>query len=167
MTLDLRRIARSSTVVFLVGALALVSLSACYSEPWAKRMPVPDLVIDIEARLKSNPEIEWGDGCILSSSSGLPYHIGEITARIRNVGGGDAGSFTVQVNNAVVETVDGLKAGASTTLVVSTSAWSVYVAVVDPDSSIDELDESNNTAQTLLPVPTLWPPPTCPRKNSR
>ena len=123
--------------------------------------PLPDLVVEIKALLKSNPRIEWGDGCMVSSSWGLPFHIGEITARIRNVGGGDAGSFTVQLNNAVTETVDGLNAGASATVVVSTSARSENVAIVDPDSSIDEADESNNTAQTFIPIPTLVPPPTC------
>ena len=124
--------------------------------------PLPDLVIEIAVRLKSNPRIEWGDGCIVSSSANLPFHIGEITARVSNVGGGDAGSFTVQLNDAVIETVDGLRAGASATLVVSTSLRSENVAVVDADSSIDESDESNNTAETFIPVPTLVPPaPTC------
>ena len=123
--------------------------------------PLPDLVVQIKALLKSNPDIEWGDGCMLSSSWGAPFHVSEITAHVRNVGSGDAGSFTVELNNFVTETVDGLKAGASATVVVSTSARSENVAVVDPDSSIDEADESNNTAQTFMPVPTLVPPPTC------
>ena len=123
---------------------------------------LPDLVIEIAVRLKSNPRIEWGDGCIVSSSANLPFHIGEITARVSNVGVGDAGSFTVQLNNAVTEMVDALRAGASATLVVSTSLRSENVAVVDADSSIDESDESNNTAETFIPVPTLVPPaPTC------
>ena len=73
---------------------------------------LPDLVIEIEARLKSNPEIEWGDGCIIPSSSTSPWHVAEITAHVRNVGGKHAGSFVVQVNNAETETVDGLEAGA-------------------------------------------------------
>ena len=124
--------------------------------------PLPDLVIAIEVRLKTNPSIEWGDGCILSSSANLPFHVGEVTARVRNVGGGDAGSFTIQLSNAVTETVDGLKAGASAKLVISTSLRSEYVAVVDAGSSIDESNESNNTAETLLVAPTLVPPaPTC------
>ena len=124
--------------------------------------PLPDLVIEIAVRLKSNPRIEWGDGCIVSSSANLPFHIGEITARVSNVGVGDAGSFTVQLNNAVTEMVDALRGGASATLVVSTSLRSENVAVVDADSSIDESDESNNTAETFIPVPTLVPPaPTC------
>ena len=123
---------------------------------------LPDLVIAIEARLKSNPHIEWGEGCIASSSSTLPFHVSEITAHVRNVGEGDAGSFTVQLNNAVAETVDGLKAGASTTVVLSERVRSENVAVVDAGSSIDESDESNNTAQTFMPVPTVAPPaPTC------
>ena len=123
---------------------------------------LPDLVIAIEVRLKANPSIEWGDGCILSSNANLPFHVGEVTARVRNVGGGDAGSFTVQLNNAVTETVDGLKAGASAKLVISTSLRSEYVAVVDAGSSIDESNESNNTAETSIMVPTLVPPaPTC------
>ena len=123
--------------------------------------PLPDLVIEIAVRLKSNPSIEWGDGCIVSSSATLPFHVGEVTARVGNVGGGDAGSFTVQLNNAVTEMVDGLRAGASATLVVSTSLRSENVAVVDADSSIDESDESNNTAETFMPLPTIVPPPTC------
>ena len=127
--------------------------------------PLPDLVIEIEARLKSNPDIEWGDGCILSSSASLPFHVGELTARISNVGGGDAGSFTVQLNNNVTEPVDGLRAGASATMVVSTSLRSENVAVVDAGSSIDEEDESNNTAATIIPVPTIAPPPTCTPKS--
>ena len=48
--------------------------------------PLPDLVIAIEVRLKSNPSIEWGDGCVVSSSASLPFHVGELTARVRNVG---------------------------------------------------------------------------------
>ena len=127
--------------------------------------PLPDLVIAIEVRLKWNPSIVWGDGCIVSSSSTLPFHVGEVTARVGNVGGGDAGSFTVQLNNAVTEMVDGLRAGASATLVVSTRLRSENVAVVDADSSIDESDESNNTAQTFIPVPTIVPPPTCTRSR--
>ena len=124
--------------------------------------PLPDLVIAIEVRLKSNPRIVWGDGCIVSSSANLPFHVGEITAHVRNVGGGDAGSFTVQLNNSATETVDGLKAGAYTTVVVSTSARSENVAVVDAGSSVDESDESNNTAETFISIPTLVPPaPTC------
>ena len=124
--------------------------------------PLPDLVIAIEARLKSNPSIVWGDGCVVSISATLPFHVGEVTARVGNVGGGDAGSFTVQLNNAATETVDGLKAGAYTTVVFSTNARSEHVAVVDAGSSIDESDESNNTAETFIPVPTLVPPaPTC------
>ena len=133
-------------------------------EPTSTPTPtlLPDLVIVIEARLKSNPSIVWGDGCVVSSSSTVPFHVGEVTARVGNVGGGDAGSFTVQLNNAVTETVDGLKAGAYKTVVFSTSARSEHVAVVDADSSIDESDESNNTAETFIPVPTLVPPaPTC------
>ena len=66
--------------------------------------PLPDLVIAIEARLKSNPGIVYGDGCIVSSSANLPFHVSEITAHVRNVGGGDAGSFTVQLNNFNTET---------------------------------------------------------------
>ena len=124
--------------------------------------PLPDLVIAIEARLKSNPSIVWGDGCVVSISATLPFHVDEVTARVGNVGGGDAGSFTVQLNNAATETVDGLKAGAYTTVVFSTSARSEHIAVVDAGSSIDESDESNNTAETFIPVPTLVPPaPTC------
>ena len=128
--------------------------------------PLPDLVIEIAVRLKPNPRIEWGDSCIFSSSSNLPFHVGEITAHVRNIGGGDAGSFTVRLNNAVTETVDGLKAGSNTTLVVSTRLRSENVAVVDAGSSIDESDESNNTAETFMPVPTLVPPaPTCTPKS--
>ena len=123
--------------------------------------PLPDLVIAIEARLKSNPGIVYGDGCIVSSSANLPFHVSEVTAHVRNVGGGDAGSFTVQLNNFNTETVDGLKAWASMTVVLSESARSENVVVVDAGSSIDESDESNNTAQTFIPVPTLVPPPTC------
>ena len=87
--------------------------------------PLPDLVIAIEVRLKSNPRI-----CIVSSSARLPPHVGEVTAHVRNVGGGDAGSFTVQLNNSATETVDGLKAGAYTTVVFST-ARSENVVVVE------------------------------------
>ena len=102
---------------------------------------------------------------MVSSSARLPFHIGELTVRIGNVGGGDAGSFTVQLNNNVTEPVDGLRAGASATMVVSTSLRSENVAVVDAGSSIDEADESNNTAATIIPVPTIVPPPTCTPKS--
>ena len=193
--------------LFLLGVLAVVSLSACDPAPQAASVPdqtetaaatqnpilastpapkplpsptatmaatqtptsdatpapapLPDLVVEVAVRLKSNPSIMWGDGCIVSSSANLPFHIGEITARVSNVGGGDAGSFTVQLNEAVTETVDGLRAGASATLVVSTSLRSENVAVVDAGSSIDESDESNNIAETFLPVPTIVPLATC------
>ncbi len=111
--------------------------------------------------MKSNPRIVWGGSCIASSSATLPFHIIEVTVHVRNIGDGDAGSFTVQPNNAAAWTVDGLKAGASTTVVFSVSARSEHGAVVDAGSSIDESDESNNTAKTSIPVPTLVPPPTC------
>ena len=114
--------------------------------------------------MKRNPLLEWGDGCIVSSSARLSPHVGEVTAHVRNVGNGDAGGFTVQLNqlnNAAPETVDGLKAGSSVTLVFSTSARSENVAVVDAGSSIDESDESNNTAEAFIPVPTIAPLPTC------
>ena len=178
-----RRAGRRCAGFFLLGVLAVVSLSACDPAPQATfapdqteasdatqtptsdstptPTPLPDLVIAIEARLKSNPRIEWEDGCIVSSSASLPFHVSEITAHVRNVGGGDAGGFTVQLNNAATETVDGLKAGASTTVVFSTSARSENVAVVDASSSIDESDESNNTAEAFIPVPTITPLPTC------
>ena len=174
--LGLRRTGRRSAGFFLLGVLAVVPLSACDPAPQATLVPdqtetsaatqtptsdstptptpLPDLVIAIEARLKSNPGIVYGDGCIAYSSANLPLHV-------RSVGGGDAGSFTVQLNNFTRETVDGLKAGASMTVVLSESARSENVAVVDAGSSIDESDESNNTAQTFIPVPTLVPPPTC------
>ena len=190
MVLGLRRTGRRSAGFFLLGVLAVVSLSACDPAPQATLVPdqtktsaatqtptsdststptpststptpLPDLVIAIEVRLKSNPRIVWGDGCIVSSSATLPFHVGEITAHVRNVGGVDAGSFTVQLNNTATETVDGLKAGAYTTVVVSMSARSENVAVVDAGSSIDESDESNNTTETFIPIPTLVPPPTC------
>ena len=135
------------------------------SDSAAQPTPLPDLVIAIEARLKSNPGIVWEDGCIVSSGATLPFHVVEITAHVRNVGGGDAGSFTVRLNDAVTVTVDGLKAGASTTVVVSMSARSKYVAVVDADSSIEESDESNNTTETLIPIPTVVPLPTCTPKS--
>ena len=128
--------------------------------------PLPDLVIEIEARLIPNPHIEWGDGCVVSSSSTLPWYLAEITAHVRNVGGGHAGNFTVQVNNAVTEIVDGLKAGAYTDVVFSTRPRSEYVAVVNAGSLIDESDESNNTSETFVEIPTLVPPaPTCTPKS--
>ena len=162
MMLGLRRAGRRCAGFFLLGVLAVVSLSACGPAPQAT--PLPDLVIAIEARLKRNPLLEWGDGCIVSSSARLSPHVGEVTAHVRNVGNGDAGGFTVQLNqlnNAAPETVDGLKAGSSVTLVFSTSARSENVAVVDAGSSIDESDESNNTAEAFIPVPTIAPLPTC------
>ena len=126
------------------------------------RNPLPDLIAKIEAELKPNPRIEYGDDCIVSSSARLPFYVSEITAYVRNVGGGDAGSFMIQLNDEVTETVDGLKAGAGATVVVTTSARSENVAVVDAGSSIDESDESNNTAKTSIPLPTIVPPaPTC------
>ena len=176
MMVSSRRTSRRSAGFVLLGVLAVVSLSACdQAEPRPTLVPdqsptlastptptpLPDLVIAVEARLKSNPHIVWGDGCIASSSAGLPFHIVEVTAHVRNVGGGDAGRFTVQLNNAATETVNRLKAGASTTVVFSVSARSGHGAVVDAGSSIDESDESNNTAQTFIPIPTLVPPPTC------
>jgi hypothetical protein len=159
MMLGLRRAGRRCAGFFLLGVLTVVSLSACGPTPQAT--PLPDLVIAIEARLKRNPLLEWGDGCIVSSSARLSPHVGEVTAHVRNVGNGDAGGFTVQLNNAATETVDGLKAGSSVTLVFSTSARSENVAVVDAGSSIDESDESNNTAEAFIPVPTIVPLPTC------
>ena len=162
MMLGWRRAGRRCAGFFLLGVLAVVSLSACGPAPQAT--PVPDLVIAIEARLKSNPLREWGDGCIVSSSARLSPHVQEVTAHVRNVGNGDAGSFTVQLNqlsNAAPQTVDGLKAGSSVTLVFSTNPRSEIVAVVDAGSSIDESDESNNTAEAFIPVPTIAPWPTC------
>ena len=157
------RMTRWLTLLALALALPVLLLACSSDEPsdGAASTPLPDLVIAIEVRLKSNPRIVWGDGCIVSGSERLPPHVGEVTAHVRNVGGGDAGSFTVQLNNYATETVDGLKAGAYTTVVVSTSARSKNVAVVDAGSSIDESDESNNTAVTFIPVPTIAPLPTC------
>ena len=123
---------------------------------------LPDLVISLEVRLISNPNIVWGDGCIVSSSSSSHFLVSEFTVHVRNVGGGDAGSFTVRLNNADTITLDGLKAGEDATLVVPGAARSENLAVVDADLSVDESDESNNTSETFIPVPTLVPPaPTC------
>ena len=71
------------------------------------------------------------------------------------------GKFTVQLNNGATEIVDVLKAGARTTLVFTTWAGSEHIAVVDADFSIEESDETNNTVETFIAVPTLVPPPTC------
>ena len=112
--------------------------------------------------MKSNPAIVWGDGCIVSSGAAFPFQVVEATVHVRNVGSGDAGSFAVRLNNAATEIVDVLKAGAHTTLLFSTRASSEHIAVVDADFSIEESDESNNTVETFIPVPTLVPPaPTC------
>ena len=125
-------------------------------------MALPDLVVGIEARLQSNPDIVWGeDGCIGSSSAALSPHVVEATVHVRNVGNGDAGSFTVQLNNDATEIVDVLEAGVYTTLVFTTWAISEHVVVVDADFSIEESDESNNIVETFIPVPTIVPPPTC------
>ena len=125
-------------------------------------MALPDLIVGIEARLKSNPAIVWGDGCIVSSGGAVTFHVVEATVHVRNVGSGDAGSFTVRLNNDATEIVDVLKAGAHTTLLFSTWASSEHIAMVDADFSIEESDESNNTVETFLLVPTLVPPaPTC------
>lgn len=139
---------------------AAIQIPTSASVPTSESLP--DLVIEIEARVKSSPDIEWGDDCVVPSGAGLPFHVGELTVRIGNVGGGDAGSFTVLLNNVITETVDGLRAGASAMIVVSTTLRSDNVAVVDADSSIDESDESNNSAETFILIPTLVPPaPTC------
>ena len=63
MMLGLRRAGRRCAGFFLLGVLTVVSLSACGPTPQAT--PLPDLVIAVEARLKSNPLLEWGDGCIV------------------------------------------------------------------------------------------------------
>ena len=161
MVLGLWMAGRRSAVSFLLGVLALVSLSGCEPGEQTETPPLPDLVIAIEAQLKSNPDVVWGDDCIDTSRGTFPLHVSEVTAHIRNVGSGDAGSFTVQLNDAATEAVDGLKAGASTTTVFSASVRSEHVAVVDAGSSISESDESNNTAQTFMLVPTIAPSPTC------
>ena len=111
--------------------------------------------------MKPNPAIVWGDGCTISSAGALSFHVAEVTVHVRNVGGGDAGSFTVRLNNSATEIVDVLKAGEHATLVFTTWAGSEHIAVVDADFFIEESDESNNTVETFIAVPTLVPPPTC------
>ena len=67
MMLGLRRAGRRCAGFLFLSVLAVVSLSAC--DPAPQATPLPDLVIAVEARLKSNPLLEWGDGCIVSSSA--------------------------------------------------------------------------------------------------
>ena len=66
------------------------------------------------------------------------------------------------MNNAETEMVDGLEAGAYTAAMFSMGPRSNHVAVVDAGSFTDESDESNNTAETFMEIPALFPPgPTC------
>ena len=112
--------------------------------------------------MKSNPANVLGDGCVVSSGAAVPFQVVEATVHVRNVGSGDAGSFTVRLNDDATEAVDVLKAGAHTTLLFSTRAGSEHIAVVDADFSIEESDEFNNTVETFIPVPALvLPAPTC------
>jgi hypothetical protein len=78
---------------------------------------------------------------------------------ITNNGGGNAGTFVVEVNGGQ-QAVAGLAAGQTTSLwYVGYASGSPTTVLVDPDNQIQESNRDNNTLSQTLPIPTL--PPTC------
>ena len=116
---------------------------------------LPDLVVSLEASLRSPSRESF---CTQLGDNYNPTV--EVTVEVENVGDADAGTFVVELNGYIRETVKGLQAKESIRVVLS-GGQSTNRVVVDANSEIKESNESNNTAEVWIAVPTLEPPPTC------
>ncbi len=107
---------------------------------------LPDLTI-------SNVSItlETGNDCYTSTLMGIRIWF-------RNIGGGDAGPFVVDVNGAQQTVALGLGAGQSDTLWFPGGPRK-STAFVDATFQVDESNEDNNQFSGSIPIPTL--PPMC------
>jgi hypothetical protein len=108
---------------------------------------LPDLLIK-----QTQIELETGGDCAYTST--------ELGVRvwIENAGGGDAGSFVVEVNGALQTVAEGLAAGKSVSLWFP-GYYGENTILLDTKLQVDEAQEENNSLSQLLPIPTL--PPTC------
>ena len=110
----------------------------------ATSVPLPDLAINwMRIELESV-------GCYLT---GTPLGV---RIQIANNGQAAASGFQVRVNNAVQQ-VDGLGIGQTATLFF-TGAGNPVDAMADSASAIAESDESNNTRNEMVPIPTAPTP---------
>jgi hypothetical protein len=135
----------TSVEVSVVEAAAQVTPTATGTPEPAN---LPDLFVsDIRV------ELETGGACdYVSTQLGTRVWI-------TNNGGGNAGTFVVDVNG-VQQTVGGLAAGQTTSLWYAGYAiGSPTTVILDPDNQIQESNKDNNTLSQMLPIPTL--PPTC------
>lgn len=108
---------------------------------------LPDLTISSVQVTLENP-IPCNDGSPLGTR-----------ANIANSGNDNAGSFTVEINS-VQTTINGLAAGASTSVwVPGYLSGQPTVAIADVLNTVTESDENNNVFSGFVPVPT--PPPPC------
>ena len=83
----------------------------------------------------------------------------QIIVRVENRGSVAASAFIVRANGASQPVQDGLPAGGSTTLLFSVENEQVtetvlFTVIVDPDSQVNESNETNNHASQVLVLPT-------------
>ncbi len=98
--------------------------------------------------------LERGGACDYTSTAlGLRVYVG-------NVGGSAAGPFVVEANGLRQTVVEGLAAGATTSLWFERYVYlGNNTVTVDATDLVEESDEANNQRSELVAIPTL--PPTC------
>lgn len=113
-------------------------------------VPKPDLVVSrIYIEMEGRTE-----ACVEEYT---PY---EIRVIVKNVGEASSPPFSLELNGTVQSSDDILAAGETATLhFPRIAADGSYVANVDADQRIEELNEANNSGSYLTPTPT--PPPIC------
>lgn len=113
--------------------------------------PLPDLSI-ISVRI----ELETGNSCAYASNQ-----LG-IRVDIQNGGSAAAGPFQVQINDQLTLIETGLAPGQITSRWLPGYSTGSNRVIIDPNNTIIEGNDSNNSFDGPLPVPTLPPPCTPP-----
>lgn len=146
-------------LITILLLMLLLTLNRC-SQPggWLSRprsgdTPVPpsnqpDLTVT-----HASIELETGGACDYESTD-----LG-VRVWLKNAGQGDAGGFTVEVNGLRQDVPAGLPAGERLSLWFSGYIHSAEnMIVIDTDGVVNESDETNNSFNQRLPIPTLPPP---------
>lgn len=149
-------VALSVTLIALMAPLRAreedghpVSLTAQADVTPSPDVPLPDLV-PIRLWFGLAPGSTW---CM-----GPEWRVG-IEATVANQGEGDAGEFSVQVNDVVQTVNGGLRAHEERMLFFHMGWHGQTTMLVDSTSVVVESNEANNTLSVVIPVVT--PPPPC------
>ncbi|MEZ4867554.1 MAG: C13 family peptidase [Caldilineaceae bacterium] len=111
-------------------------------------VPKPDLIVN-----NMNIQLATGGSCNFTTTQ-LGIHV-----TVQNIGNANAGAFVVEVNGIRQTVNGGLAQGAIVTLWFAGYSGNNNSAIVDITGLVAESNESNNTLDQFLPLPTL--PPTC------